>query len=105
MARDAPKQNSIDAKVPMTTSGTPTAWEQRRRLVQAIMDSLISPLFFSHRTIMGPIRYNNYNVYLLCLNLPHRKPIERSCSGEAHKDLPRRGPALGCRGDLKKPLV
>ena len=40
MARDAPKQDSIDANVPMTTSGTPTEWEQRRRLVQAIMDSL-----------------------------------------------------------------
>jgi hypothetical protein len=40
MAEDAPQQNSIDANVPMTTSGTPTEWEQRRRLVQAIMDSL-----------------------------------------------------------------
>ena len=40
MAHDAPKQDSIDANVPMTTSGTPTEWEQRRRLVQAIMDSL-----------------------------------------------------------------
>jgi len=44
MAHDAPKQDAIDAKVPMTTSGTPTAWEQRRRLVQAIMDSLMSML-------------------------------------------------------------
>ena len=44
MAHDAPKQDAIDAKVPMTTSGTPTAWEQRRRLVQAIMDSLMSIL-------------------------------------------------------------
>ena len=58
MAHDAPKQDSSDAKVPMTTSGTPTAWEQRRRLVQAIMDSLMSILdkgsgdgFFSLRDI------------------------------------------------------
>ena len=42
MANHAPKQNSIDANVPMTTSGTPTEWEQRRRLVQAIMDNLIA---------------------------------------------------------------
>ena len=58
MAHDAPKQDSSDAKVPMTTSGPPTAWEQRRRLVQAIMDSLMSILdkgsgdgFFSLRDI------------------------------------------------------
>ena len=44
MANDVPKQDSSDAKVPMTTSGPPTAWEQRRRLVQAIMDSLMSIL-------------------------------------------------------------
>src|SRR5215510_1755327 len=44
MAHDAPKQDSIDANVPMTTSGTPTEWEQRRQLVQAIMGSLMSIL-------------------------------------------------------------
>jgi hypothetical protein len=58
MAHDAPKQNAIDANVPMTTSGTPTEREQRRRLVQAIMDNLMSILdkgsgdgFFSLRDI------------------------------------------------------
>ena len=50
IAHDVPKQDSSDAKVPMTTSGPPTAWEQRRRLVQAIMDSLMSLL---HREAGG----------------------------------------------------
>ena len=58
MAHDAPKQDSSDANVPMTTSGPPQAWEQRRCLVQAIMDNLMSILdkgsgdgFFSLRDI------------------------------------------------------
>jgi hypothetical protein len=34
MANDTPKQDPLEANVPMTTSGTPTEWEQRRQLVQ-----------------------------------------------------------------------